>query len=552
MASSASSAMPRPANDGKHSGSNASPDDASTAQQSPLVLAEGKLPALTFSPSTKFTALPVTSQQSRNSQHDSEDAASDSDDLPSAQVERARERMYRDKARDAIKKEQVHMEGFLCKKAGGGASKATLLIYKRYSEEKLKRIVRAEEIVDVHPIERRNHEFVFEVETPGRSFLFEASNDQELSAWVSRIRAVVAAYNDSSASGRRSSESCNDPSHQRVREDEEAANHAHYATSSRAHSESVVPWESAEAQFLSLPSGAGVRRSHSSLKPASTLFFDNTEDCGGEHRYAEAVPARPELPRMAAGRHQHAASVHFPAESIGSSGGGGGGSGGDVSTALLPPGIGPEHEPAPLGEEDCGEEDEEPNFNVDQRREIETRLFEDRVILRGYLLKQDKLWQWRRRWFVLRQNTLSYYHDDREYEVKQIIRRDDIHDIRGPDPSSAKARSLRRTYFKLVTERRGYWLAHEDCARAREWFSTLVRWSGGVVSTPVAIRPSVSAQVPLAGGLSPPRPLALAATVPASSQQQQQQLGETGSATQLRNRRLSIGGGRSSASMAKD
>ncbi|KAJ1931381.1 hypothetical protein GGF37_007413, partial [Kickxella alabastrina] len=92
------------------------------------------------------------------------------------------------------------------------------------------------------------------------------------------------------------------------------------------------------------------------------------------------------------------------------------------SAAVLPPGIGPEHEPAPI--EDL-EEDEEPDFNVDQRREIEKRLIEDRVILRGFLLKQDKLRQWRRRWFVLRQNTLSYYHNEKEYEVKQILRRDD-------------------------------------------------------------------------------------------------------------------------------
>ncbi|KAJ1807059.1 Pleckstrin y domain-containing A member 1, partial [Coemansia sp. RSA 2598] len=175
--------------------------------------------------------------------------------------------------------------------------------------------------------------------------------------------------------------------------------------------------------------------------------------------------------------------------------------GGDASTAL-PPGIDPGHEPAPLADEDCAE-DEEPNFNVDQRREIETRLFEDRVVLRGYLLKQDMLRQWRRRWFVLRQNTLSYYQDDREYEVRQIIRRPDIHDIRWPDPSSAKARSLNRTYFKVVTDKRNYWLAHDDSAKAREWFTTLVRWSSGVAVSPVAIRQSVSVQQPSSSTTGP-------------------------------------------------
>ncbi|KAJ1654448.1 hypothetical protein GGF38_004942, partial [Coemansia sp. RSA 25] len=184
----------------------------------------------------------------------------------------------------------------------------------------------------------------------------------------------------------------------------------------------------------------------------------------------------------------------------------------DVAAAL-PPGVDQGHEPAPVIEEDEaddeGEEDEEPNFNVSHRREIETRLEEDRVILRGYLLKQDKLRQWRRRWFVLRQNTLSYYHNDKEYEVKQILRRDDIHDIRGPDPSTAKARSLRRTYFKVVGAKRNYWLAHDEASVAREWFNALVLWNepttssafttklGGLASP--SLRHSISIQ-PTAGG----------------------------------------------------
>ncbi|KAJ2394738.1 hypothetical protein GGF41_008876, partial [Coemansia sp. RSA 2531] len=83
---------------------------------------EGTRPALTFSPSTKFSELHVIRQRSAHSQ-ESEDIVSDPDDLTAAQADGARERLYRDKARDAIKKEQVHMEGFLYKKAGGGASK---------------------------------------------------------------------------------------------------------------------------------------------------------------------------------------------------------------------------------------------------------------------------------------------------------------------------------------------------------------------------------------------------------------------------------------------
>ncbi|KAJ2389231.1 hypothetical protein GGI05_003563, partial [Coemansia sp. RSA 2603] len=384
-----------------------------------------------------------------------------------------------------------------------------LLIYKRFSEEKLKRLIRVEEIVDVHHIERRNHSFVFEIETPGRSFLFEASSEQELVSWVGRIRAVVAEFNTSNSGGsrsnsmRKSSESyCDARQHSldKSNEDENSGQLAlelgrmQFATASRVVS-TPPPKESSDSPFMSLPS-VGIRRSQSTIKAANAIFTSlNTEEACGDQQGTSSM-------------------VQFSADP------------GDAATTALPPGINPGHEPAPIVEED-GEEDEEPNFNVAQRREIENRLFEDRVILRGYLLKQDKLRQWRRRWFVLRQNTLSYYHNDKEYEVKQIIRRHDVHDIRGPDPSTAKARSLHRTYFKLVTEKRSYWLAHDDSAKAREWFTAMVRWSEGLAMSPVAIRQSVSAQHPASVAASGASKIYSASTSPQALSRSQPQPGDS-------------------------
>ncbi|KAJ2901170.1 hypothetical protein IWW38_000135 [Coemansia aciculifera] len=466
----------------------------------------GTRPALTFSPSTKFSELHVIRQRSAHSQ-ESEDVVSDPDDLTAAQAEGAHERLCRDKARDAIKKEQVHMEGFLYKKAGGGASK-------RYSEDKLKRVIRADEITDVFSVERRNHSFVFEVETPARSFFFEASSDQELEAWLSRLKSVVADINrlnsgsSSSGSNRPSAES-NHHHHHHHNQNDDAAR-MQFATASRATLKS--PLEDAPDAFLSLPASA-TQRTFTPAIPANSIFAVQDTGVGrsndGNEKHTTHISNDPEgvamslspptlrieLPNASSQsdhRHRRLDSVNI--------------------TTALPPGVDQGHEPAPVIEEDEaddeGEEDEEPNFNVSQRREIETRLEEDRVILRGYLLKQDKLRQWRRRWFVLRQSTLSYYHDDKEYEVKQILRRDDIHDIRGPDPSTAKARSLRRTYFKVVGAKRNYWLAHDEAAVAREWFNALVLWNesaaavpgafstklGGLASPSLPVRQSVSVQ----------------------------------------------------------
>ncbi|KAJ2817421.1 hypothetical protein FBU31_006235, partial [Coemansia sp. 'formosensis'] len=398
---------------------------------------EDTRPVLTFSPSTKFSELHVIRQRSAHSQ-ESEDAVSDPDDLTPAQADGARERLCRDKARDAIKKEQVHMEGFLYKKAGGGASKAwnkrwcvlrsqALMIYKRHNEDKLKRVIRADDITDIHPVQRRNHSFVFEVETPSRSFFFEASSDQELDTWLARLKSVVVDINCvhsvSSGSNRPSAESCHAPLHP-----DDDISRMHFATASKATPKS--PLENTPDAFLSLPTAASHRASTPAI-PANTIFA--TQGSGACHGDGN------ELAHVRTGDQFHAIkdpeSVTFPlplglridtphtislmhttSQQQDSSA---------CATAALPPGVDHGHEPAPVLEDDDGddegEEDEEPNFHESQRREIETRLEEDRVILRGYLLKQDKLRQWRRRWFVLRQNTLSYYHDDKEYEVKQIL-----------------------------------------------------------------------------------------------------------------------------------
>ncbi|KAJ1772134.1 hypothetical protein IW140_001200 [Coemansia sp. RSA 1813] len=461
---------------------------------------------------------------------ESDDGASDSDDLTASQMDRARERLNRDKARNAIKKEQVHMEGFLYKKSGGATNKAwnkrwcvlrsqALLIYKHFNEGKLKRIIRADEIADVHRVERRNHSFAFEVETPERTFFFEASSEQELDTWINRLRAVVAsAAAASGASDGYGAGTASCPS-TRTSAESRADSHrpnsvgsgsrAQFATTSRATAPSAPVRDVVPDAFMSLPSVSGGNRPpHQPMRLANPIFPHEEGDIAkSDQQLAEEANSEsnhnlyasmPNALGLKIETSQAVVRKHsLQAQS---------GAGTEALTAF-PPGIDTEHEPAAVGEE-CGEEEEEePNFNVDQRKEIETRLDEDRVVMRGFLLKQDKLRQWRRRWFVLRQNTLSYYADDKEYEVKQILRRSDIHDIRGPDPSTAKAKSLHRTYFKVVAAKRNYWLAHDDATKAREWFNALVLWKAPTSASapqpattglmlPVAIRHSMSTQMP--------------------------------------------------------
>ncbi|KAJ2545061.1 hypothetical protein EV175_005839, partial [Coemansia sp. RSA 1933] len=432
-----------------------------------------------------------------------------------------------------------------------------LLIYKHFNEDKLKRIIRADEIADVHRVERRNHSFTFEVETPERTFFFEASSEQELDTWINRLRAVVASASaaavssDAYAAGTTSCTSTRTSAESRAdshRPNSAGSNsHVQFATTSRAAALSSSIRDVVPDAFMSLPSVSGSSRSQQQqpMRPANPIFPPQGGDSsvksdqqlaeeaseGGRSLYASmpnALGLRIETANNDVVRKHSLQIMQSPIAN---------------TMTALPPEIDAENELAAVvdecvdGEED--EEEEEPNFNVDQRKEIETRLDEDRVIMRGYLLKQDKLRQWRRRWFVLRQNTLSYYADDKEYEVKQILRRPDIHDIRGPDPSTAKAKSLHRTYFKVVAAKRNYWLAHDDATKAREWFNALVQWkiptsasapqpaTAGLM-LPVAIRHSMSTQVSSDAGAKSlfPQPIqrVQSANTPPPPQQQQQAL----------------------------
>ncbi|KAI9257900.1 hypothetical protein BY458DRAFT_441127, partial [Sporodiniella umbellata] len=71
------------------------------------------------------------------------------------------------------------------------------------------------------------------------------------------------------------------------------------------------------------------------------------------------------------------------------------------------------------------EDDEE--YGVDKAN-IELEENRNRVLIEGYLLKLGRNKGWRKRWFVLRTDTLAYYEDEKEYSPHRIIPLDHILD----------------------------------------------------------------------------------------------------------------------------
>ncbi|OMJ28740.1 Differentially expressed in FDCP 6-like protein [Smittium culicis] len=116
---------------------------------------------------------------------------------------------------------------------------------------------------------------------------------------------------------------------------------------------------------------------------------------------------------------------------------------------------------------------QQPQGDMSQIEKIQQQFANDQVIKSGYLYKQGRLKGWYKRWFVLRSNSLSYYHNNKEYKLNQIFPKSCIFDARLPDPSSNKASSTKRSYFRLVTLKRSYWLAHEDANTISDWISAI-------------------------------------------------------------------------------
>ncbi|KAI8885833.1 PH domain-like protein [Backusella circina FSU 941] len=113
------------------------------------------------------------------------------------------------------------------------------------------------------------------------------------------------------------------------------------------------------------------------------------------------------------------------------------------------------------------EDDEEYSVNKANVQLEESR---NRVLIEGYLLKLGRNKGWRKRWFVLRTDSLAYYEDDKEYSPHRIIPLVHIMDSLEIDPVSKS----KQFCFKIIIPKRSYVLCAPTENDMDSWLNALV------------------------------------------------------------------------------
>ncbi|KAI8811527.1 hypothetical protein BJ742DRAFT_796324 [Cladochytrium replicatum] len=140
---------------------------------------------------------------------------------------------------------------------------------------------------------------------------------------------------------------------------------------------------------------------------------------------------------------------------------------------LSPSYVSPPASPNALRELPSDDDDEDADDGVDGDLDEETDgVRDDHVVMQGYLQKRSGTRynkSWKKRWFVLRNGTLTSYKDDKEYVVSRLCPLRTVVDIIILPP-------IGRTHahcFKLVRPKRSFVMCAETDEEMRQWLESL-------------------------------------------------------------------------------
>ncbi|KAI7876323.1 PH-domain-containing protein [Lichtheimia hyalospora FSU 10163] len=285
-----------------------------------------------------------------------------------------------------------------------------LAMYKDSKEYKLLRIIDLHEIHSVVHVTNNKYKYMFAISTPKRMFYLQADTQQEMNDWITTLERTKMEHMALDPDNDDATSSLVDQpfSHQRRR-------------SSQGNTSSID-----HPPPPSLPTS----RRLSKQPPPHVAPVDIPKAVNYHHHDLSAYSPSRTYPLSPISDHQ---AHSFATEGLASS-----------------------------------EDDEEYGWR-DEMTHVHHEETRNRVLMEGYLLKLGRNKGWRKRWFVLRTDTLSYYEDDKEYAPHRIIPLTHIIDALEIEPISKN----KRFCFKIIIHKRSYVLCASSERELESWLNAL-------------------------------------------------------------------------------
>ncbi|KAI8142672.1 hypothetical protein BJV82DRAFT_613837 [Fennellomyces sp. T-0311] len=319
-----------------------------------------------------------------------------------------------------------------------------LAMYKDSKEYKLLRIIDLHEVHSVvHVTSRNKYKYMFAISTPKRMYYLQADNQHELDGWIAAIEQTKAelvlydADDDQSSLGR-----------------------------DQAFAKDVISSYKSHHTAPAKPTTHQRRRSSgadSSIRRPSAASTSDRKPSGVDNAHVPPV----DIPKSTRHRPE---PFHLNTATAAASASLEHGLGSYSTTQTYPLSPISDHQ-AQLHVADAlasSEDDDEYSW-TDDMANVQQEENRNRILIDGYLLKLGRNKGWRKRWFVLRTDTLAYYEDDKEYAPHRIIPLTHIIDSLEIDPISKN----KKYCFKIVIPKRSYVLCASTEMEMESWLNAL-------------------------------------------------------------------------------
>ncbi|CAG8565402.1 4650_t:CDS:2 [Ambispora leptoticha] len=394
---------------------------------------------------TKFVPTPLSDNS------DSEQEASGSQDY-GVGYETEPEDLEPMEARETLQHEQLVKAGYLFKKQERRnvrgkhwkrrwfVLRSTKLAY--YKDEKEYELLRILDMNDVHavaPVELKHKSNVFGIFTSKRTYYIQANNKKELSEWIDALNKISAQVQDE----------------EELLEDEDEGSQADSEEMASKQARIATPKRSSKLAFRDPPlrvnSSVTILEKPLAASPTNTMAVDIPFVQGNNH-------ARANGEGNASISSNTSAASFGNVPSIPSS---------PITVNFSPPERKDSSDPTASSEDDEGIYEGLPSNSAgifgDESENSQT-------IYSGYLYKLSNRYKtWKKRWFVLRTNTLNYYKNEKEREALRVISLDVILVAVETDSMSRSKKNC----FKIITPKRAFIACAPNEEAERAWLNAL-------------------------------------------------------------------------------